>query len=880
MRRLQRTWSAMIVGLLLALSATLQAQEPTFKLFLAQIQSNGTVRLAWTRPAGVAIDTYEIYRSEGADISHAQKVGETKDTSIVDKLPMTFAPVSAYSYYIVGKTLTTVVVKSNVVVVWMNGIPVVGSFKLDAKVDEDDSLVQLSWTKPPVDTVLKYYVYRYGGVMSSIQLIDSTNAQTLTDKPASGVNSGLIGYGDHSEQMKFMYTYYVQAKIPGRMLQSTSAVVFFSVTIKRDEVTFLSTPVTTGQVNVEYNAKVLAKSSDSTAKISYVLDKKPDGMTLDLSSAVPVLKWTPKFRGFFGVRVIAKSDKGGQAVQEYVINVAGGNGVVQGRVTDTSGTKPIARVIIQIMKRDSSRSTCFTYETMTDANGDYYFTKLDPGTYILQAIPTSAQYLGQWWNGKRNADEADRLTVGNSTASTPFALANFKLRGRISESAFVTVKGSVKDTSGILPVNVKGTRVVFTRSDFALNSSTSDADVTIDNFKKFFDNDRETDFRFEGMSQFSFKAAVDSLGNYSIRLPKGSYVALARAPGYVSEFYKDQTDLLSADVLTLNADSSNINFTLAPLPPIVLGEMSGSVIDTAKNVGVRARVIAFRDGWTTADGYKIAKNYFTDTDSLGKFKFTELIPGSYIVMAVPMGGYVPAYYNSGDTSLVWKRATKIVINGNSVSGIDIFVKQMAAAKNGFTWISGTVKSNSGAKTVGVPGAIVTAVDANNQMAGYGITDQNGGYTILDLAPDKYTVTVDKAGYSSPMAQTASPTYNMSTSLGATNAIQASVSFSIESVTGVETQSSAVVPADFTVGQNYPNPFNPSTKFSFTLPTSQYVTVGVYDLLGRQVASLVNSQMNAGSYTVEWNASAMTTGIYFYRVKAGATSIVKKMMLLK
>ncbi|MGE5314409.1 MAG: carboxypeptidase regulatory-like domain-containing protein [Acidobacteriota bacterium] len=867
---------------ILAVSGVLRAQESPIRLFVSKVEASGTVRLVWSKSMmTTAIEQYSVYRMENKDTANAVLLGQTTEQEWTDKLPLTLVKTS-FSYMVTGKTKAGAIVKSNIVSIENASLPTVGGFKLEAKVDEVSASVQLTWAKPPVDSVVKYYLYRYGGVLSSIQLVDSTTGLTLTDKPTVGINSGLIGYGKNGEQMKFMYTYYVKARTAsGAMLQSTSAVVYFSVTVKRDVVTFQTQPVTSAQVNVEYRARLLAASSDSSAKITYTLDKKPEGMTLDPAAATPVIIWTPTAKGYYAVRVIARSDKGGQASQEYVIAVAGGNGIVQGTVTDTTGAKPIAKVIINIMKRDSSRQGCFTYATTTDANGAYRFTKLDPGTYILQATPTSGEYQGQWYNGKRNADEATRVTVSDSTVNAA-TIVNFKLQNRLVESSFITVRGAVTDTLG-LPVNAKQARVVFVRSDFALNSSTSGSDMTIDNFKKFFDYDKATDFRLEGNSKYAFRASVDSLGNYSAKMPAGSYIALARAPGYAAEFYLNQTDLLSATILTLSKDSSGINFTLAPLPPVVLGEMSGTVIDSVKDAGVRARVMAYRDGWTTADGYNVAKTYFTDTDSLGRFTFTELIPGSYIVRAVPMGGYAPAFYTTDSAAaemMKWRKASKVVINGNSVSGIDIYVRQLSATKSGFTWISGTVKGRMGGTLAGVAGAVVTAFDSNGDVAGYGISDAAGSYAILGLAPDRYTVTVDKAGYNSTTSVTASPTYNMSTAMGGGNALSATASFTIEGATGVEVSATNAVPSGFTVGQNYPNPFNPSTKFQFSIPASQHVTVAVYDLLGREIAQLASGQMSAGTYTVEWNAHSMPSGIYFYRVQAGATSIVKKMMLIK
>ena len=88
------------------------------------------------------------------------------------------------------------------------------------------------------------------------------------------------------------------------------------------------------------------------------------------------------------------------------------------------------------------------------------------------------------------------------------------------------------------------------------------------------------------------------------------------------------------------------------------------------------------------------------------------------------------------------------------------------------------------------------------------------------------------------------------------------------------------PTEFTLSQNYPNPFNPSTKISWQSPIGSWQTLKVYDVLGREVATLVDEFRNAGSYEVEFNASYIPSGVYFYQIKTGVFVETKKMILLK
>jgi len=89
-----------------------------------------------------------------------------------------------------------------------------------------------------------------------------------------------------------------------------------------------------------------------------------------------------------------------------------------------------------------------------------------------------------------------------------------------------------------------------------------------------------------------------------------------------------------------------------------------------------------------------------------------------------------------------------------------------------------------------------------------------------------------------------------------------------------------VPNTYNLSQNYPNPFNPVTNIKFAIPTTGYVKLVIFDVLGREIASLVNDNMTAGSYTVDFDASSLSSGVYFYRLDAGDFTQTKKMLLVK
>jgi uncharacterized delta-60 repeat protein len=98
------------------------------------------------------------------------------------------------------------------------------------------------------------------------------------------------------------------------------------------------------------------------------------------------------------------------------------------------------------------------------------------------------------------------------------------------------------------------------------------------------------------------------------------------------------------------------------------------------------------------------------------------------------------------------------------------------------------------------------------------------------------------------------------------------------MTGINEDKS--LPKSFALEQNYPNPFNPSTTIKYSIPKFGLVTIKIYDILGREVTTLINEEKNAGNYSVEFNASMLASGVYLYRISAGSFEETKKLVLIK
>jgi hypothetical protein len=98
------------------------------------------------------------------------------------------------------------------------------------------------------------------------------------------------------------------------------------------------------------------------------------------------------------------------------------------------------------------------------------------------------------------------------------------------------------------------------------------------------------------------------------------------------------------------------------------------------------------------------------------------------------------------------------------------------------------------------------------------------------------------------------------------------------VTGVKEEKE--IPTEYSISQNYPNPFNPTTTILFSLPVKSYISLKIFDLLGREVATIVSEEMSAGNYSRQWNANKFSSGLYFYQLRAGSFTETRILLFLK
>jgi len=223
----------------------------------------------------------------------------------------------------------------------------------------------------------------------------------------------------------------------------------------------------------------------------------------------------------------------------------------------------------------------------------------------------------------------------------------------------------------------------------------------------------------------------------------------------------------------------------------------------------------------------------------------------------PEEDYVPTGYpDKVDPALF----THISVNGNK-NHVDIFVQRSSGVmRPGVqTTLSGIVFSDN----VPVKDAIVYAKQGN-EYVGFGISDNNGNYSIKNLPVGDYILVAHKIANESSQIN-----------VSLTENQRGGYNFNLKSKSnGINN------PYEFALAQNYPNPFNPNTVISYSVANEGNVTLKIFNAAGQLVSELVNADHQAGVYNIEFNAGSLSSGVYFYRLDANGFTATNKMILVK
>jgi protocatechuate 3,4-dioxygenase beta subunit len=495
--------------------------------------------------------------------------------------------------------------------------------------------------------------------------------------------------------------------------------------------------------------------------------------------------------------------------------------VVTGTIKDQSTGSAIPKARISFIPVSGWDLINFT----ADSTGAFS-TKLEAGNYIIYS--TAPGYVPEYYDNTTQIFNATKVTV-KSGDSLNFDIT---LAAKVTPKKY-TLSGNVSDSLG----------------------NPLKADIEVYNVA------------LNAWSRIFYHANTDSSGNYSLQVKQGdTLVVYAQTfdKNYIPQFYNGEGTFQSADRIPISGDITGINFVLLH-KPVYNNGISGKVINS-DSIGVPSIIQAIRQNDTNAK-----HRYAVKTDSLGNYSFTQINPGQYILLVIPQNGYKPTFFRyDGTQTLKWKDADSVLVSASGiVTGINFNVT--ALSDSGAATVNGHIKDNSGSP---LEGAFVYAVNGNQEIYSFGISDKKGNYTISGLIPGSYSVTSQLYGYNNSQSSTVSLDYS--------SAYSTSESFTLtpDVVTAVIENASPAVIGSFELNQNYPNPFNPSTTINFKVPNQSKVSLKVYNILGSEVATLVNETKAAGSYNITFNASRLSSGVYFYQLKSGNFTSTKKLILMK
>ncbi|MCE1190098.1 MAG: carboxypeptidase regulatory-like domain-containing protein [Ignavibacteria bacterium] len=818
----------MVLLFAVCLSGILYAQVPA-PANLAVVQEGGTqwvdAKLTWTAPTGVTGVKYTVYRKDGAvaDTGAFKKyTSGIYQTNFVDQW---VTRGKTYSYYVVATKGTQNSPNSDTVQLAVTEIQygyIAGTVTKEGAatplVKAYVKVIPLDWNAGPVD-----------GLSAQTDSLGNFKVKVLPGK--------------------FTLYYSAEGMVPEYYNDKASFDLADTLAVAANETKTASAalaaiappaaPVNLTAVAVSQGNHIGIKLAWATAKhwsdVTYIVYRKDGG--LNDTAAYKKYDW-----GFMDTTYNDNWVVRGKVYSYYVV-AAKGNLVsdpsnkveasvaplayatIYGKVTNETSGAPIVKARVQVLAATSAGTPAEGCALYTDSLGNYK-AKVAVGTYVVYFSATGM--ISEYYDNQATLQTANKIAVvANDSVAANAALGTFVppptyyVSGKVTNNANVAMRANV--------------------TVFKLRSNT---------------------FQY-----YANAARTDSLGGYKIKVKKGDTLVVFAQPldyNYLPQYYNLKKTFAEADRVVVADNVTDINFVLEHKPVYPNG-ISGAVKDSA-GLGIAAHVSAYK---LKATG-QVEKTYAVLADTLGVYSFTNLLPGKYILRVVPMNDYRATYFRyDGTQAQDRKKADSVMVDSAVVvNNINFVVAPRTSSGHGH--ITGTVKNLS--REV-INGAFMYALDQNGQVASYAITDKNGNYEIADLAPGMYSVVSDILGYKQYVAVDVSIDYV------ANSEKVLAVTVTPETY-GTNAVIDSKVPTSFVLNQNYPNPFNPTTTISYAIPEKMHVRLAVYDMLGREVAVLVDQDQSAQNYRVEFNAAKLSSGIYFYKLDAGKYSVTKKLTLMK
>ncbi len=530
-------------------------------------------------------------------------------------------------------------------------------------------------------------------------------------------------------------------------------------------------------------------------------------------------------------------------------------GVISGNVIFDKSEEPVAGALINFISLSDRNHFRRTY---TNENGDYK-ARLKPGRYVVSCAylgynlldtisvkdtlslydPVRCGYYREYYDDTQSFADAKRIPVYHGSQITGI---DFGLPDYLGIKEF-TVSGIVMDEDGA-PLAEAEVRV------YVYNCLYSFA----------------TDPNSVGIQDRYYTTISGDDGSYSITIDNRPWyvpfiIVSAHKEGFLPQFYDHKEAFYEADRIRVNkSEISDINFDLIPEPQYDF-TMAGLITDPENNPIPGTIIIT--------GNINTGQLYFAFSNCDGYYAFNGLPRGVYYTLFIAFG-YGPELW---DDAIQWADADPIILN-QDLFDINAELQPVQSGMGDGT-ITGRITSYNGTELSGV---LVTAINSDDVLVGYGFTDVNGDYNITGLSDGEYNIEAGKISYNA----TSSRVYVAS---GEHATVIVDMDIESNAVTSVETGNETTIPKNIFLGNNYPNPFNPSTTVNFGLSNPGDVQLAIYNILGQRIKVLINDNLPAGNYKAVWDGldtkgQNVSSGLYLLVLETGEHRHMQKMILAK
>ncbi|TAL68059.1 MAG: T9SS type A sorting domain-containing protein [Bacteroidetes bacterium] len=607
-----------------------------------------------------------------------------------------------------------------------------------------------------------------------------------------------------------------------------------------DYVYFMTYPDYIGFLNEKYTYKAEAVSMMGK-EMRYKLDDGPQGMTIDNTTGL--LEWTPTEKGEFSVSITAYAvdNEEVNANQMWTIYVVDSLekpcAYINGTVKDKDDNPIEGAFVYAYAAYDSTweRNGKFNsfFEGFTDKDGNYSINLVSGDYYV---VAQGYDFSPVYYENTQDYNQAKILTVEcNNTYTVNFEVEKYR------QPTYYTVEGTVTSEKDGSPV---------------------------DAIVQFIPEDESYRDSLWCPNGYKFETYTDSEGKYQIQLPDNmKYYAMAAAISdeYLPEFYNNVRSITDATKLELTDNLTAIDFTL-PARPVFNNGLHGFVRDSAGDA-VTAMVTAYP--FDNLDPSNLMpRSVITDSSNPGKFTITNLVPGRYVLFAIPMEKKVaPGFYLDGDfATWDWEKATKINVPADGMLDYEhvIMLQNMdylvfgAAKLDGYVYeeVTGAKRNGQIQGSKPLSGVSITVVDNSGKSLDNSLSDQNGYYSLDKIGVGAYKIIYSKVGYG---------TYETELNFDAKENSRQNKNITLMPKTTTGVYDVIVNPWDIEV---YPQPATDRVELRFSA-TEGNATVTITNVLGGLTMSK-QFRVEGGNSKLNLDVSTLASGAYFITINGNGT----------